>query len=480
MVGTSLARNLSPVNKQAAVRDQVLEALALYVVAARYEDLPEHTVLRTKRLYLDAMGCAIGAITAAPARFARAFALESLQPQGGASLIGAPQKVAAEHAAFANAGTVRYLDFNDTYTGQGHPSDMMPAIVAACELQGTGGKDLILGINIAYEVLAALAESYPIRPAGWDQGVLCAAGVAAASAKIFGLDLAQIRHAISLSVTQGLPLRCSRAGELSMWKGYATAHGANNGLFSARIAKHGITGPEGPFEGVDGFNRQVPPVKPIEIGIAREGLFAVDRCNCKYFPAENQGQAPLIQMREVLKWTCVEDIMRIDVDTYWMCWHEIGGGQGDHAEKWDPKTRETADHSLPYLLAAMLVDGDLTLDSFRPERIADPALRPIMQRIHVTENPTYSAAFPAAPRSRITVTLRDGQSRDLFTDYPPGHWRRPLTDAQFFDKFEKLTKNQPDQGLIAEIRDLALGLEELEDLALLTTALGRIDPNFGA
>jgi 2-methylcitrate dehydratase len=365
-------------------------------------------------------------------------------------------------AAFANSVMLRYLDCNDTYTqvGSGHPSDMIPAVLALADPRHTPGDAVILGIVAAYEMFGALADLIPIREKGWDQGTFVVIGSAVGAGKILGLTQEQMAHAISLAITPNIPTRQTRAGELAMWKGCATAAAARNGVFAALLAAEGMTGPYEPFEGRHGVWEQVTgPFALQPLGGAGKP-FAVETSNLKFFPAEYHSQAPLWTALEIRKQVKPEDIEAINVQTYWLAYSEIGS----EPEKWDPQTRETADHSLAYLLAVALQDGSVTPATFTLERIRDPNLRPLMNKITIRENPEFTQQYPEALRSEIEVITTSGERRVEQVSYPKGHRHNPMSDNEVVDKFlglcqEVLTPQQCQAAL-----DTLWRLEKVQDI----------------
>jgi 2-methylcitrate dehydratase len=209
---------------------------------------------------------------------------------------------------------------------------------------------------------------------------------------------------------------------------------AKAGLFAAQLAKEGMTGPTAAFEGRHGLAEQV--TGPFEIGaLGGAGRpFAVERANFKFFAAEYHAQAPLAMALRLREKVRLEDIDGIDVQIYAMAHSEIGS----EPAKWDPQTRETADHSLPYMLAIALRDGRITPASFEPERYLDPSLRPVMSRIRVAESADFTRRFPQELRSQIDVTTRSGQRFTERAEYPKGHAENPMTDADVESKFRDL------------------------------------------
>jgi 2-methylcitrate dehydratase len=312
---------------------------------------------------------------------------------------------------------------------------MLGAVLAAADWKAVSGKDLLLAVVAGYEVFGAMADQVPLRDRGWDQGVFVAPASAAAAGLLLGLSAAQMADAIAIAVTANVATRQTRAGELAMWKGCATATAAKAGLFAAQLAMEGMTGPTAAFEGRHGLAEQV--TGPFEIGAlgGRDRPFAIERTNFKFLATEYHAQAPLAMALTLRGKVRPEEIEAIDVQIYAMAYSEIGS----EPAKWDPRTRETADHSLPYMLAVALQDGRVTPASFEPQRYLDPSLRPLMSRIRVAENPEFTRRFPQELPSQLDVLTRLGQRFTERAEYPKGHARNPMTDADVETKFRDLT-----------------------------------------
>ena len=435
--------------------DKTTSTLASYVAGLTYEQLTPGAIGALKNRLIDSIACAIGGYSSEPASIARRLAAES-SGKPAARVFGSGGATSMEMAAFANAVMVRYLDCNDTYIskGSGHPSDMIPACLAVAEAHRASGKDTVTAVAAAYEVYTGFADVVGLRERGWDQGVFVVLGAAAGAAKLLGLGSAQIAEALSIAISSNIPTRQARAGELAMWKGCATAAAARAGVFSALLAQKGMTGPTAPFEGKHGIWEQV--TGPFQMGkLGGTGVpFGVERSNLKFFPAEYHSQAPLWIALELRKKVRPEDIESIAIQTYYTAWSEIGS----EPEKWDPKTRETADHSLPYLLALGLVDGAIRSDSFSAERLRDPRLRQLMPRISISENKEFTREFPAKLTSRFEVKTRDGKTLVETASYPKGHAKNPMSDADVEGKFTGLTegllKAGPRDALLRALRDV--------------------------
>jgi 2-methylcitrate dehydratase len=438
--------------------DRTTETLARYVTSLRYGDLSPSAVKEAKRHIIDSLGCAMGGVTSEPAVIARRVAPAS----GGAPsarLLGDGRATTPEAAAFANSVMIRFLDANDTYItrGSGHPSDMLGAILAAAELRGTSGKDFLLATVAGYEVFGALADHVALRDRGWDQGVFVAPASAAGAGLLLGLSVQEMADSIAIAITANVATRQTRAGELAMWKGCATAAAAKAGFFAAQLAKAGMTGPTAAFEGRHGLFEQV--TGPFELGaLGGAGRpFAIERTNFKFFAAEYHAQAPLAVALALRNKVRVEEIETLDVQIYAMAHSEIGS----EPAKWDPQTRETADHSLPYMLAVALVDGRITPASFEPKRYLDPSLRPIMNRIRVAENPELTRRFPGELPSQIDVTTRSGLRFTERAEYPKGHARNPMTDGDVETKFRDLAESVLGRAQAADALETLWRLDEV-------------------
>lgn len=439
--------------------DTTTAALARYVTSLRYETLDPGAVHGAKRHLIDSLGCALGGYGSEPATIARRVAPVFTGPRS-ARLLGEGRPTTQEAAAFANSAMIRFLDANDTYIsiGSGHPSDMLGALLAAADAQGASGKDLLLATVAGYEVFGALADRVSLRDRGWDQGVFIAPASAAGAGLLLGLSMEQMADALAIAATANVATRQTRAGELAMWKGCATAAASKAGLFAAHLAREGMTGPTAAFEGRHGLWEQV--TGPFEIGPlgARGRPFAVERTNFKYFAAEYHAQAPLAIALSLRNTVPVEEIEAIDVQIYAMAHSEIGS----EPAKWDPRTRETADHSLPYMLAVALRDGRVTPASFDPAHYLDPGLRPLMNRIRVSENPEFTDRFPGELVSEIRVVTRSGQRLTERADYPKGHARNPMTDADIERKFRDLSADVLSRHQVDAVLQALWSLDEAD------------------
>src|SRR5205814_6461025 len=227
----------------------------------------------------------------------------------------------------------------------------------------------------------------------------------AAACKLMGLDTVRTTHALGITGVCNVALRQTRSGELSMGKGCAFANAARNGVFAALLAKDGMTGPAPIFEGDLGFMKLLTgPFTVAEMG--GDGRpFMITSTYIKFWPAEYHSQSAIdaaLQLRPEIG--DPDTIQSIDIHTFDAAVDIIG----KDPEKWRPKTRETADHSLPYCTAVALTDGDVTLDSFSDDRLRDEKLLALVAKIKIQRDAALTARYPRGIPNRLEATLADG------------------------------------------------------------------------
>lgn len=416
--------------------DATTEHLSDYACRLTFADLSPEAVHQVKRTLIDSVGCAVGALESEPASIARHVA-SRVRGNPPARLLGGGPTTSTDLAAFANTVLVRYLDCNDTYAarGTGHPSDMISGVLAAADGRGADGRAVITAITAAYEVFCRMADVTPLN--GWDQGMFAAIGAACGAGSILGLDAAAMGHAVSIAITSGVPLGVTRIGELSMWKGCATAAAIRTGVFAAELASEGMTGPGHPFEGRDGLWQHLGIEAPKWERFGGGGEpFRITATSFKAYPAVVHTQGPIGLVLELRAQVPASQVASMRVATY----ADAIRRTATEAEKWDPRTRETADHSIPYLVAAALQDGGVTPATFTPARIQDPALRPLIKKLTVVEDPEFTRRYPTQSCTRVEVTTTDGRHLAAETSHPKGHRRNPLTDREVEAKFRGLAE----------------------------------------
>ena len=405
--------------------DATLEVIVDFVVDTVPDLLPEGTVREVTRRVVDAVGCGAGGYLSPPARMARAVG-QGVEGPLVASVYGEAEPVLVDFAAFANGTANRYLDFND-FGVSGHPSDMIPSILAMAEATGVRGTEVITAVYIAYEIATVLAESVP-PTGGWDQGIYSSLGVAGALSKIMNLSRQQTAHALSLAIVPSLPLRVTRFGELSDWKAASVPHATMTATLATRLAAEGMTGPPEPFHGRYGLFEQA--WSPFKLSLGRTFPSAVERTSLKSYGACYWAQVALDIAAQLRREVDVKTIRSIDIATTEVAFRTIGGGAADSAQKWRPATRETADHSMPFLVASMLQRGAIDERTF--EDLDDGGRHGLMDRITVRGSPDLTAcsARDQCPTS-FTVTL-DGEVDTWTRDQvvPRGHPQHAMSDVE--------------------------------------------------
>ena len=413
--------------------------LARYATGPAADGLPSEVVATVRRRVVDSLACALGAYDAAPAR--AAVALASSVPVPAATVLGTRLRTTPDLAAFANGVMVRFLDYNDGYMARepGHPSDSIPACLALAEAHGRSGTELVEAIVVAYEVQMRLQDAASLNERGWDHVNYVTVAVAAAAARLLRLDETQAEHAINLALNGHIAMRQVRSGALSDWKGCSAANAARNAVFAAQLAGHGMTGPSPVFEGTAGFFAQVTGPFDLDVdafGTVGDGDFAVLRSLTKTFPTNGELHTAVWAALEIRPGIpAVEAIASIAIET-----SEFNRRVLADPAKWHPTTRETADHSLPYNVACALVDGDITVGTYAPERIADPVVGALMDRTTVDVDPTLTALFPQHLANRVTVTLHSGERLRSEVLDGRGGLGRPMDDADFERKFRRMAE----------------------------------------
>jgi 2-methylcitrate dehydratase len=310
-------------------------------------------------------------------------------------------------------------------------------VLAVGEAVGAKGKDLITAAVLAYEIQCRFCDVASLRAQGVDHVTYGAISSAVAAAKLMGLSVEKTVHAIGLAGVCNVALRQTRSGELSMWKGCAFANAARNGVFAATLAADGLTGPAPIFEGDLGFFKLVSrqPFIPAPFGGEPENAdgYMIDKTYIKYWPAEYHSQSAIdaaIQLRKELKGD-VSKVETIEIDTFEASYNIIG----KYPEAWAPKTRETADHSLPYCTAAALYDGDVSLKTFESAHFTNPKLVAFTGRVKVKHDPSLDGRYPKGIPNRITLTFADGKRMEKLVEFPRGHAGNPMTDVEVETKF---------------------------------------------
>ena len=437
-----------------------VERLAAFVSSTRWEHLTPEARKALRLRILDSLGCAVAALDSDVLRAVRGE-VEELGGRPLCTLIGGG-RTAPDRAALHNAAAVRYLDFNDSFMAPGetcHPSDNLGAVLAAVEFAGGDGRDLLVSLAVAYQVQCRLSEVAPVRARGFDHVTQGAYAAAAGAARGLGLDAAATANAVAIAGTAFNALRVTRTGTLSNWKGLAYPNTAFSAVHAAFLARAGITGPAGVFEGNKGFEDTI--AGPFSIDWAGEDLEAVRRTSIKRFNAEFHSQAVLEAVLELRQEAGIagRQVERVEVDVFQVAYDIIGGGE--EGDKRDVRTKEEADHSLPYLVAVALFDGQVLPAQYAPDRILRADVQDLLRRVDVRPAADLSARFPAEHACRVRIELPGGRvlAREK-SDYR-GFLTRPAGWDDVEDKFRRLTVPVAGEAAAGRIVGLVRELERV-------------------
>lgn len=445
----------------------IAEYLGNYIHSFNFEDLPNEVIHEVKRRIIDSLGCAFGAYNDEPSVIVREMAGQ-VHGIKGTTIIGTSIKTSPDLAAFANGTMIRYLDYNDTYLSKepAHPSDNISAALAIAEDTGASGRELITAIALGYEIHCRLCDSASLRTKGWDHVTYGPITSSLIAARLMGLSKERTIHALSIATVSNIAMRQTRIGELSMWKACAFANAVRNGVFAASLANLGMTGPYQIFEGERGFFRQVTGPFSLEPFGGKGGNFKILDTYIKAFPAEYHAQSAIeasLKLRQEIK--DMDDIQSIDIKTFDVAFEIIAKDK----EKWNPKTRETADHSLPYCVAVALMDGEVGLRQFAEERIADSRLIQLIKKVGVTPEPDLSRQYPEAMPNDIEITVKGGKRYRKKILYPKGHPKNPMGDKEVEEKFRGLSEKLFSSSDMDILLNRLWHLEEIKDVKEITT-----------
>lgn len=436
------------------------ERMAKFVEESRFEALGPETRQQLKIRVLDSLGCSIGALGSEPTRMIRAY-IDDFDSHGSCTLIGGGA-ADVDRTALYNSALIRYLDFNDSFLAKGetcHPSDNLGAILAAGEWAGSTGQDLMTALAVAYQIQCRLSELAPVRARGFDHTVQGAYAVAAGISKVLGLNPVQTTNAIAISGTAFNALRVTRTGKLSHWKGLAYPNLAACCVRVALLARQGITGPLEVIEGEKGLMDAITGY--FEISWDGEDLGLVRRTTVKKYNAEIHSQTSIeavLALRQRYQFT-FQDVDRVKVGIFDVAYNIIGGGE--EGDKTAVSTKEEADHSLPYVLAVALIDGQVMPEQYTPERIQREDVQTLLRVISVDPSPGFSKRFPKEMPCRVQITLKDGRVIEQETSDYEGFFTRPMSWETAVQKFNQLAAPNATEGQRVSVVEAVANLEQV-------------------
>jgi len=449
------------------VEQTISRQIAEFAVNLRYEDLPENVIQEVKRYLYDSVGCALGSMHTRDVNIIK----DIYADMGGkeeATIFGYKIKMPAVQASFLNALMIRALDYNDIYWKEdpSHPSDIIPAALAMAERVGASMKDVIVAIVLAYEFEQRICEfAKPgVRERKWHHATLTQFVSPIVAGKVLGLNVDQMVNAIGISACHNHTIGCPTAGKLTMMKNTVDPMSTQSGVLAALMAEKGFTGTEAIFEGKEGFMDVYGPDWDVDALIGGLGKsFKILECSMKAFPTEALTHTHISATIKIMN---ENDINYKDIDTVTIKTIARACDILFDSHKYRPKSRETADHSLPYCIACALVDRKVTTKSFDDESIQDPRIWEVIDKIKGEASEEFEKMFPAKQPSRVTIKLNDGKEHTLYLEYPKGDPREPMTEADLDAKVEALCGDRFD---ILALKEMIYNCENLSAIEFMKT-----------
>ena len=438
-----------------------VEALAKYAVRASFADLSAESLRQLPIHILDSLGCCIAALGAGPVQACREQVTE-FGGSGPCALIGDGQANPI-YAAFWHTALVRYVDFMDNFLAQTetcHTADNFGVALTIADYVGGSGRDLMLGVALGYTVQSRFVDHANFMTSGFDHTAQLAFSHNAAAGRLLGLNEQQIANAIAMAAASDASFAVIRAKPLSQWKGFASAQSALGSMNALFLARRGMEGPlrviEGPL-GIDHLLRM-----NIQIDWDKQGYEGVVESTIKKYNSMIHTQSAVHCMVELARQNKIDpgNVVSIEADVIQLAYDFAGGGL--YGVDKVIQTKEQADHSLPYLLAVALLDGNVMPAQFQPDRITRADVQQLLKKVSVHPNHEYTEEYPAKMPAKITVRLQDGTVIEHDVQDYPGLASRPFNWDDEVEKFDNLTAGRADAGLLREIKDAVRSIENIQ------------------
>jgi 2-methylcitrate dehydratase len=438
-----------------------VEALARYAVRASFTDLSAESRRQLPIHILDSLACSIAALGAGPVEACRAQVAE-FGGTGPGTLIGGGQANPI-YAAFWHTALVRYVDFMDNFlarTETCHTADNFGVALTIADYVGGSGRDLMLAVALGYTVQSRLVDHANFMSSGFDHTAQLAFSHNAAAGRLLGLTEQQIANAIAMAAVSDASFAVVRAKPLSQWKGLASAQSALGAMNTLFLARRGVQGPlqviEGPL-GIDHLLRM-----KINIDWDKQGYEGVVESTIKKYNSMIHTQSAVHCMVELARQNKIDPdkVVSIEADVFQLAYDFAGGGL--YGVDKVIRIKEQADHSLPYLLAVALLDGNVMPAQFDPERIIMPDVQALLKKVSVRPNHEYTELYPRRMPAKIIVRMQDGNVIEHEVRDYPGLATHPFTWEDAVQKFDTLVAGRVDEGLSAEIKDAARSMENIQ------------------
>jgi 2-methylcitrate dehydratase len=440
--------------------------MAIFARDLRFEDIPAADIHEAKRFLLDSLGCALAAIHNEDMR-AMHRTIEKIGGTPQATVIGSGLRTHAIHAALMNCLLIRALDYNDIYWVQdpSHPSDMIGTALAVAEANGKDGREALVAMIIAYELEMRWCHAAKpgIREVGWHHASLTQFVSPLVAGRLYDLSLDQLVAAVGISGSSHFTLGGVVAGHLTNMKNTADPLASQAGVIAALMAREGYSGPVEVIEGKEGLVEVLSNVSwdldALTHGLGRD--FIIRNCSYKAFPTEALTHQPISATLEIVRnhQLSSRDIAEIFVETT-----TRGADILSDPSKYEPTTKETADHSLPYVIAVAAVDGNVLPEAFTEEKLRDKRIWELLPKIKVVADPEIDALFPRVKRARVTITTLDGERHTAETDHAKGSPEDPLSDSEIEAKFKANVEGIMSVDRADRIREATWAFETCEDI----------------
>lgn len=439
--------------------------MAKFALSLDYSDIPPEAIKEAKRFLLDSIGCALAACGNEDMEKAHKY-IKNLGGAEQATVIGYGTHTNMANAAFMNSLLIRALDYNDIYWEQdpSHPSDIIPACLSPGEYLSKSGRDILVGIVIAYELEMRLCNAAipGIREIGWHHASLTQLVSPVVSGRMLGLREDEIISAVGISGSSHFTLGGVVAGALTNMKNTADPMAVEAGVRAALLAKEGYEGPEEVYEGKEGIFEVLNNVKWDEEKLIG-GLgskFLITKCGYKAFPTEALTHQPITAILFIKEEKNIDykEVNEIIIETT-----RRGADILSGPSKYDPKTKETADHSLPYCIAVAIVKGNVLPSDFDEEAIFDERVRKILPLIKVKANPEIDSLFPRVKRAIVTIKTNRGEFSKT-EDHAKGRVERPLSDDELIEKFKANAHDKLVEDSISHVVEDTMNLESIDNI----------------
>ena len=455
-------------SKEAAAKETITAKMSRWAAGLTYQQLSQEAVYQAKRFLLDSIGCALGGYQQHDVKIALEL-LDEIAGRGPATVIGTGKRIDAVSASLANALMIRCMDYNDIYWKQdpSHPSDIFPAALACCERAKSDGRELIVGLALGHEFEMRFCEAaFPgIRERGWHHATLTAFVSPMVAGRALHLGWEQIQHAVGISASRHATLGAVTAGKLTMMKNTVDPMATQSGVLAALMAEKGYTGPEHVVDGKEGLTHCFGP--SWKLNLLTDGLgesWRITQCGMKAFPTEALTHTPISAVLDIVKSNDLkpEQVAKVQIRSLARAADILSD-----PSKYDPQSKETADHSLPYVIAAALAERQVTPVQFEMRKIMDPTIRAQLRKVEVVADPEIEKVFPALQRVIVNLTTTDGRTMSKQLDFPKGDPRNPLSDAEVEEKFAALAEGVLSDGSQKKLKNAIWNLEKMGSVSKL-------------